>query len=103
MVGLGVTREEFGRFCDFNGFVRPSFWFEKTRNLPWTGRKEGQLREWLKIRSAGPKTKPKQAYFRDATNEFPNLPKKAFDRCWAETVPPSWKQTGRVIRRPRSE
>lgn len=61
---------------------------------------ESQLQVWLRdrVNRFKPKEFSKADYKAKALEDVPGLSKRVFDRIWAETVPDSWKQSGRRYR-----
>lgn len=57
---------------------------------------EGQLELWLREKTKRPKEFSKAEYKAQAFKEVTDLSERSFDRIWANTVPDSWKQSGRL-------
>jgi len=95
---FSVTRDALAGYCDRIGCDRPRFWFGAERGRKWIARLQRDAETWLKQIASGPKRKPKSAYFADALERFPGLPRKAFDRIWNRVVPLNWKRSGPTVR-----
>ena len=94
-----VHRDDFAAWCDRQGWPRPSFWFRTkwpSKGVQAGGGVKYDCQRWLRECAAtGAARRPKAAWRAEALQRFPGLSKRAFDRLWARTVPPEWKEAGR--------
>jgi len=58
---------------------------------------KARLKVWLqdKVRTCAPKERTKSAYRASAREEIPRLSARTFNLVWDQTVPDSWKKSGR--------
>ena len=94
-----VRRDDFGALCERLGWPRPRFWFRTA--WPSQGARarrveEADCRRWVReciktnITFAN-----KEAWHDQVLQRFPNLPRRARDRIWADEMPESMKAAGR--------
>src|SRR5215469_12051029 len=98
LVGIATTKGALAEFCNEIGYPLPRFWFGGERKKKWTAGSEHKLGQWLAQLASGRKRKKKAEYFAEAAQEFPGLPRTAFNRVWAQVVPERWHRSGPVVR-----
>jgi hypothetical protein len=94
-----VRREDFGAMCERLGWPRPRFWFRTA--WPSQGARakrveEAACRRWVRdCIKTNVTFANKDAWHDQVLQLFPNLPRRARDRIWADEMPESMKAAGR--------
>ena len=100
--GVEIPKQVLADWCDAKGFPKPTFWFGKFTKPPGTAKALADCSRWLREEVKKGKSRSKDDYWLDAKKKFSNLSRRGFSDAWRETVPESWKRSGRRVESARS-
>jgi len=90
-----ITRAAFEGYCLANVYPLPPFWFGPRYQQLARPKALSDCKNWLRqLAAAGAKPAGKEALRQEAKERFPHLSDRGFEKAWASTVPPSWRDPG---------